>query len=153
VPTAGGAAQPFLTGTENQMNGQVSPDGRWVAYPSDESGEPEIYVTRFPRAGGKWQLSHGGGTEPRWRGDMKAIFYIGRKQMRTETAVSAEGSFSVAEVHALFSIHSRPPNSLTDMWTYDVDREGQPFLVNQAVHLDRAAPLNIVLRAEGVGPK
>ena len=49
----------------------------WVAYASNESGDWEIYVTTFPTAAGKWQVSQSGGTEPRWRGDGKEIFYIG----------------------------------------------------------------------------
>ena len=61
----------------SETNGQISPDGKWVAYASNESGDWEIYVTTFPGAAGKWQVSRGGGTEPRWRGDGKEIFYIG----------------------------------------------------------------------------
>jgi Tol biopolymer transport system component len=53
----------------NQKNGQISPDGNWLAYASDESGESAIYVTTFPRAAGKWQVSAGGGFEPRWGAD------------------------------------------------------------------------------------
>ena len=131
------------------MNGQISPDGKLVAYSSDEDqhGFSEVYVTTFPDAKTKFQVSHGGGAEPRWRGDGKAIFFIGPRQMLTEVAIFLEGGFSTGAVRNLFPIHLRPPNSSTDMWNYDVTRDGKHFLVNQAVKPDRAPPLNIVLHA------
>jgi hypothetical protein len=143
----GGKEKTFLSGPANTVNGQISPDGKFVAYTSDESGDWEIYVTTFPGANGKWQVSHSGGVEPRWRGDGKAIFFIGPKQMLTEAAVAAEGTFSITGERALFPVHSRAPNSSTDMWTYDVTRDGKRFLVNLAVKPERAPPVNIVLHA------
>ena len=76
---SGGTGTRFHSGTGSDSNGQISPDGKWVAYASNESGDWEVYVTTFPAATGKWQVSRGGGTEPRWRGDGKEIFYIGPK--------------------------------------------------------------------------
>ena len=73
---------PFITSpTASQTNGQISPDGKWVVYASNESGDWEIYATTFPDAQGKWQVSRGSGAEPRWRGDGKEIFYLGPKGM------------------------------------------------------------------------
>jgi hypothetical protein len=69
--------------------------------------------------------------------------------MLTEAAVSTDGAFSITGERALFAVHSRPPNSSTDMWTYDVTRDGKRFLVNQAVKPERAPPINIVLHASG----
>jgi eukaryotic-like serine/threonine-protein kinase len=77
VPASGGEITQFLPKDSSKTNGQISPDGKWVAYASNESGEWEIYVTALPGAAGKWQVSRGGGTEPRWRGDGKEIYYIG----------------------------------------------------------------------------
>ena len=149
VPADGGAARPFLGGASSQTNGQISPDGKWVAYASNESGEWEIYVTTFPAAAGKWQVSRGGGTEPRWRGDGKAIFYIGPRQMLTEIEVSTEDTFSTAAPRELFQIHARAPISSTDAFTYDVAPDGKRFLVNQYVRPEQAPPINIVLHAAG----
>ena len=149
LPADGGKAERFLAGPGNTIDGEISPDGKFVAYASDESGEWEIYVTTFPGANGKWQVSSSGGVEPRWRGDGKAIFFIGPKQLLTEATVSSEGAFSVTGERALFPVHSRPPNSSTDMWTYDVTRDGKRFLVNQAVKPERAPPIHIVLHAAG----
>jgi Tol biopolymer transport system component len=74
LPAAGDKMTTFLTSKASECNGMISPDGKWVAYASNESGDWEIYVTTFPTAAGKWQVSRGGGTEPRWRGDGKEIF-------------------------------------------------------------------------------
>jgi Tol biopolymer transport system component len=57
-------------------NGQFSQDGKWVAYASNETGKWEVCVTSFPDARGRWQISSGGGEQPRWRGDGKELFYL-----------------------------------------------------------------------------
>src|SRR5213078_3001965 len=56
---------------------RLSPDGRWLAYSSTESGREEVYVTHFPSGQGRWQVSQNGGTFPAWRGDSKEIWYVG----------------------------------------------------------------------------
>src|SRR5260370_12557720 len=76
VPPAGGNSTPFQAGPGNPNNRQISADGKWVAYESDESGNWEIYVTTFPGAAGKWQGLRGGRTEPVWRGGGKRNFYV-----------------------------------------------------------------------------
>ena len=106
LPVAGGEPTRFLTSKGSETNGQISPDGKWVAYASDESGDWEIYVTSFPGAAGKWQVSRGGGTEPRWRGDGKEIFYH-----RTQRHV--DGSAGQRRKH-LRDRHTRA--SVPDSW-------------------------------------
>jgi Tol biopolymer transport system component len=131
----------------------ISPDGKWAAYASDESGNFEIYVTTFPGAAGRWQVSRGGGTEPRWRADNKEIFYIGPKAMLTAVPVTATAdSFSTANPTPLFQIHGRAPISSTDIFTYDVAKDGQRFLVNRYVKPDHLAPLTVVLHATAAEP-
>jgi len=147
VPSAGGNSTPFQTGPGNQNNGQISADGKWVAYESDESGNWEIYVTTFPGAAGKWQVSRGGGTEPRWRGDGKEIFYLGPMGMLTAVPVSTVGTFSTGTPTPLFQFHGRAPISSTDVFSYDVIKDGKRFLVNRYVKPDRVTPLTIVLNA------
>jgi serine/threonine-protein kinase len=66
---------PFLNTTFNEYNPMVSPDGRWLAYSSDESGRSEVYIKRFPTGGGKWQISMNGGREPLWARSGQEIFY------------------------------------------------------------------------------
>jgi eukaryotic-like serine/threonine-protein kinase len=147
LPIAGGEPTRFLTSTGSETNGQISPDGKWVAYASDESGNWEIYVTTFPDAAGKWQVSRGGGTEPRWRGDGKEIFYIGLNGMLTAVSVDATGVFVTGTPMPLFQIRGRAPISSTDVFTYDVAKDGKRFLVNRYVKPEHVPPLTILLRA------
>jgi len=147
VPSAGGNPTPFQEGPGSQRNGQISPDGKWVAYASDESGNWEIYVTTFPGAAGKWQVSRGGGTEPRWRGDGKELFYLGPTGMLTAVPVNTVTAFSTGTPTPLFQFHGRAPISSTDVFSYDVSKDGKRFLVNRYVKPESITPLTIVLNA------
>ena len=135
----------FEVSKANQNNGQISPDGKWVAYASDESGTWEIYVTSFPEAAGKWQVSRGGGTEPRWRGDGKEMYYLAPSGMLMAVPVNAQSIFATGEPTQLFQIHGRAPISSTDVFTYDVTKDGKRFLVNRYVKPEHVAPLTILL--------
>jgi serine/threonine protein kinase len=66
---------PFLNSPANERSAVLSPNGKWLAYESDESGRFEVYVTAFPDPGGKWQVSNGGGSSPSWSADGKQIYY------------------------------------------------------------------------------
>src|SRR5215831_11887083 len=61
----------------NKEDPSFSPDGKWLAYDSDESGQWEVYIVPFPQGEGRWQVSTGGGQQPRWRRDAKELFYVG----------------------------------------------------------------------------
>jgi eukaryotic-like serine/threonine-protein kinase len=147
VSIADGNRSQFLSSKGSESNGMISPDGKWVAYASDESGNWEIYVTTFPSAEGKWQVSRGGGTEPRWRGDSKEIFYIGPKGILTAVPVDTQAGFSTGTLAPLFQIHGRAAISSTDVFTYDVTKDGKRFLVNRYVKPGRMMPLTVVLYA------
>jgi len=147
VPASGGSMKPFIETRGSDRTGQISPDGKWAAYASTESGDWEIYVTTFPGAAGKWQVSRGGGTEPRWRGDGKELYYIGQSGMLMAATVSTDGGFSGGTPAPLFQLRGRPHVSSTDQYTYDVTKDGQRFLVNRFVKADRPTPLTIVLNA------
>ncbi len=149
LPVAGGEPTRFLSGKGSEANGQISPDGKWVAYASDESGEWEIYVTSFPGAVGKWQVSRGGGTEPRWRGDGKEIFYIAPSGMLTAVPVDAQSVFATGTPVSLFQVRGRAPISSTDVFTYDAAKDGKRFLVNRYVKPEHVPPLTILLNAAG----
>ncbi len=147
LPVSGGEPTPFLKSKSNNTNGQISPDGKWVVYASDESGSWEIYVTSFPGAQGKWQVSRGGGTEPRWRADGKEIFYIAQNGELTAVPVNADATFVTGKPIQLFQVDGRAPISSTDVFTYDVAKDGQRFLVNRYVKPEHVAPLSIILNA------
>jgi Tol biopolymer transport system component len=147
VSVRDGTLTPFLSGKASTSNGQISPDGKWVAYTSNESGDWETYVTTFPGATGKWQISRGGGTEPRWRGDGKEIFYVGHGGTLMAAHVDTTTTFSSTTPAALFPIRGRAPISSTDIFSYDVAKDGQRFLVNRYVRPEQVLPLTIVLHA------
>jgi len=147
VPASGGQMTPLLTTRGSTTNGQISPDGKWVGYASNESGDWEVYVSTFPGAAGKWQISRGGGSEPRWRGDGKEIFYMGPSGMLMAAPVDGASTFSAGTPAPLFQIHGRAPISSTDLFTYDVAKDGKRFLVNKYVRPEHVIPLTIVLQA------
>jgi eukaryotic-like serine/threonine-protein kinase len=147
VPATGGKPKLLLETRGSERTGQISPDGKWVAYASTESGDWEVYVTTFPGAAGKWQVSRGGGMEPRWRGDSKELYYVGQSGTLTAVPVSTDGSFSSGTPVPLFPLRGRPYVSSTDLYTYDVTKDGQRFLVNRFVKADHPTPLTILLNA------
>ncbi len=147
VSATGGPKVPLLNSKANETNGQISPDGKWVAYASDESGAWEIYVSSFPGAVGKWQVSRGGGTEPRWRGDGKEMFYLSPSGMLMAVPVNGATTFATGQPAPLFQIQGRAPISSTDIFTYDVTKDGKRFLVNRYVKPEHVPPLTILLNA------
>jgi eukaryotic-like serine/threonine-protein kinase len=153
IPASGGDPVPFLRSQSSQTNGQISPDGKWVAYASNESGDWEIYVTTFPGAAGKWQVSRGGGGEPRWRGDGKEIFYLSPAGTLMAVATDTAETFSSGTPIPLFQVRGRAPISSTDLFTYDVTKDGQRFLVNQYLKPEQIAPLTIVQHALADPPR
>jgi Tol biopolymer transport system component len=153
VSVTAGTASFFHQASGSETNAQISADGKWVAYASNESGEWEIYVTTFPDAAGKWQVSRGGGTEPRWRGDAKEIFYLGPTGMLMAVPIEAGATFSSGAPAPLFQVRGRAPISSTDLFTYDVTKDGQRFLVNEYLKPDHVPPLTIVQQVFSDAPK
>ena len=116
---------PFLQTPFNEVPAVFSPDGRWIAYASNESGRPEVYVAPFPGPGGKWQVSTAAGTNPRWRRDGKEILYAAGQQLMAAAVNGAGSTFQVGAVQPLFAIQPGGPRSF-----YDVSPDGQRFLAN-----------------------
>jgi len=145
LQVAGVEPTRILNSSRSENNWQISPDGKWLAYASDESGNWEVYVTTFPGAAGKWQVSRGGGTEPRWRGDGKEIFYINPGGLLMAVPVNAAGTFATGTPVSLFQVRGRAPISSTDVFTYDVSKDGKRFLVNRYVKPEHVPPLSILL--------
>ena len=138
-------AKPLLQAKWTVRNAQFSPDGRWMAYASNETGRMEIYVSPFPSGSGKWQVSTGGGEEPRWRQDGKELFYLSPEGKMMAAEVKTGASFEAGSPVALFQTHRRQPISALDFFSYDVSGDGQRFLIATKVDEANAAPLSVLL--------
>ena len=118
-------AYPFMQSTFSAREASFSPDGKWLAYCSNESGEYRVYVVPFPGPGGKWQVSLGDGRGPLWRRDGKEIFYLSADNKLMTAKVEASGSsFAAGEAHVLFDSHSYGV-----FGRYDASADGQRFIV------------------------
>ena len=132
---------PFLRTPFNESQGQFSPDGRWIAYVSNDSGPSQVYVAPFPGRGGKAQVSTGGGTSPRWRHDGKELFYVAADLKLMAAVVNGQrAGFEVGTVQPLFAV--RPPLFRS---FYDASLDGQRFLVNNLPEQTTASPITVVL--------
>ena len=135
----------FLKAISTLQNGHLSPDGKWVAYASNESGKWEIYVTSFPEARGKWQVSSRGGEQPRWRGDGKELFYLSSDGKVIAVPVKGGTNFDAGAPVALFQANARETAATTEQTFYDVTRDGQRFLINTEAKQTEVEPMSIVL--------
>jgi hypothetical protein len=124
------AAHRVLGNTFHNYDPSLSPDGRWMAYMSDESGRFEVYVRPYPGPGGRWQVSLDGGSEPVWSPTGREIFYRNGDRMMTAT-VRTVGAFEVGARTMLFegAYHTLP----TQITNYDVTRDGRTFVMLQPV--------------------
>jgi hypothetical protein len=132
------AATPFTEGSA-----VFSPDGRWIAYASNEGGQTDVYVQPFPGPGAKSQVSRDGGSHPVWRADGRELFYLAADGTMMTVAVGAGHSFDAGRPRALFS-----PNvwRLTANQVYAVTKNGQRFLVNTtSQESSSVVPLTVVL--------
>jgi hypothetical protein len=119
---------------------KFSPDGRWLAYGSEEPQRSEVYVSPFLRPGGKRQISTNGGIKPRWRQDGKEIFYLSPdgRLMATEVRISGE-SVEVGATHALFG--GIPTGN---GYGYDISADGQRILATVGKDHKPSEPITLV---------
>ena len=135
---------PFLQTQFNEAHAQFSPEGRWVAYASDESGRAEVYVQAVGASGGKWQISTGGGDQPRWRRDGKELFYLSPARQLMSVPIISGAAFEAGIPVQMFELFV-PSKSLTgDRNDYVVADNGRKFLVCNFVDRERARPITLV---------
>ncbi len=130
--------RPLIGSNFRELYGEFSPDGKWVAYQSDETGTHEIWLTDFPGGKQKHRISERGGREPRWRADGQELFYASGDDMLMAAAIAPDPA-SVRSV----PLFRAGPFPVSDGWHYAVMNDGQKFLV-QVGRPDQSRTLNVV---------
>ena len=140
----------FVQTEFNETYPAFSPDGRWVAYTSGESGRNEVYVVPFPGPGGKWQVSQAGGAYPRWRGDSAELFFHSSAGPLMSASVDGRGSaFLVGAITPLFEARIRNVGfGGTNSNNYDVTPDGQRFLVAVTDDAPAEPPITVLVNWE-----
>jgi Tol biopolymer transport system component len=134
----------------DERDGQFSPDGKWVAYQSDEAGRPEIYLQPFPGRGPKVRVSIDGGTQVRWRSNGKEIFYIAPDQRLMAVGIDlAAGAAGIGTPERLFTTRLAPIRSISRQ-QYVVAPDGQRFLIS-SVEEPPMSPITLILNWKGAG--
>jgi Tol biopolymer transport system component len=122
-------SMPLSQGTSNEIQGRLSPDGRWLAYAGDESGRWEVYVQAFPNPSTRMTVSTGGGAEPYWRGDGRELYYLADDRALMAVAVTPGARLQLGRPHALFR-----PRVVGEPSTYRSHfvptADGQRFLID-----------------------
>lgn len=147
--------KPFLVAPPpfDKPDGQLSPDGHWLAYTSNESGRYEVYVKAFQGSsqgtggeGPRWQLSNHGGRAPRWRGDGRELYYLSlnNKMGAVRVQMSLAGADKAATPEELFTT-ALPGNRGENQYPYDVTHDGQHFLVEESSDPGSADPLIVLV--------
>jgi serine/threonine protein kinase/Tol biopolymer transport system component len=136
---------PFLQTEFNETNAVFSPDGRWVAYNSDESGTLEIYVRPFPPSRGKWQVSTAGGGQAAWRSDGKEMYYVSPDRKIMAVEVKPGSVFSAGLPVPLFEAPIRPEGITESHSAFVVSPDGRRFLVNTIAEEAAHVPITVVV--------
>jgi len=138
---------PFIQTEFIETQARFSPDGRWIAYTSNESGSYQVYIQSFPTSGGKWQVSTSGGAQPQWRRDGKELFYLAPDRKIMAVEVNGAGPTFVSGIpKPLFEAHVSTifPGGGGAIY-YSVTGDGQRFLVNTLAGDSMPAPFTVVL--------
>ena len=140
---------PVLESRFNEVHGAFSPDGNWLAYTSDETGDEEVYVQPFTRPvsisgngryeGGKKRVSGNGGFQPRWQSDGKELFYVSRDRKIVSVSIKIGPPFEVGTATPLFASTAQGDAA------YDVTLDGKRFLMTTPSDEQRPVPVTLVL--------
>jgi Tol biopolymer transport system component len=133
-------AFPYLQSKANERWGRLSPDGRWLAYSSDESSRVEVYVTSFPNPGGKWQVSVDGGDVPAWGRDGRNLFFLGPQGKMMAVEVKRGERFEVGAPKPLFDTHITSGPQVR----FDVGPDGR-FLIPVQSEPTATLPMTVVV--------
>ena len=148
MPSGGRKPVPYLKTSSNQTNGRFSPDGKWIAYTSDESGHPQVYVQSYPASDdAKWQVSADGGNFAKWRRDGKELFYLAPDGRLRASSVRAAGKglefgapATLFRILEPFGVHT---------YNYDVAPDGQRILTPTPATANSSSGLTVILNWQG----
>lgn len=140
---------PYLETTFQEAHSQFSPDGRWVAYASDESGRPEVYIQSFPIGNGKWQVSTAGGDQPQWGADGKEMFYIAADRNLMAVSINGTDAIQIGRPEVLFQTNTPITGITDDRNNFVPAHDGRRFLINTLDETKNAQPLTFVLNWTG----
>ena len=133
------------------MQARISPDGRWLAYSSDESGTLEVYVQRYPELGDKRQVSIGGGGQPQWRADQRELFYLSADRAITAVEIDTSAGIAFGTPRALFraAVAGNPADARE---LYAAAADGSKFLLDGPIDKAADRPITVIVDwAGGVG--
>jgi hypothetical protein len=122
-----------------ESQGQLSPDGKWLAYYSDESGKGQVYIRPFPSGSQVWKVSNDGGREPRWRSDGKELFFtsppVTARAILMAVAIDADGrgGLRIGPPQKLFEVRAYVIVPQNNAFLYSPHPDRQRFLVNELV--------------------
>jgi len=143
---------PVLQTSFDEIEGQLSPDGTWLAYASNESGRYEVYIQTFPEPGGKWQVSVAGGAQPRWGRDGRELFYVASDSRLMAVPIRVARDARAPQTSAPVGLFSTrlasggniPLNGFQARAQYAVASDGR-FLMNVAADDAATSPITVVL--------
>jgi serine/threonine protein kinase/Tol biopolymer transport system component len=152
LPFAAGAKPyPFIRGSYDVLNPVISPDSKWLAFSSNETGHDEVYVVPLAGGPGKWQVSSGGGIEPRWSASGDEISYMSSAgDLMLASLKPTANSIVVGSVTKLFHVGE---TSALNIFRYDIDPDGKRFLVMSVGAPAQAEPLTVVANWTALLPK
>jgi Tol biopolymer transport system component len=131
---------PYLQTRFDENFASLSPDAKWIAYQSDESGRPEVYVQAVPASGAKYQISNAGGSAPAWRRDGKELYYLSPDRKLMAVPIRNGAAIEAGTPQSLFTLRGSQ--------VFAPSRDGQRFLVVESAGGEEAAavpPVTVVL--------
>jgi Tol biopolymer transport system component len=134
---------PFLQTEAMESRGHFSPDGRWLTYTSNETGRYEVYVQAFPATGAKWQVSTGGGVEPRWRKDGQELCYVSLDRKMMAVDVKSGSTLEFGPPRLLFA--ARGLDVFAYRNPYAMTSDGQRFFMNVRVPDATTSPIMVLV--------
>jgi len=139
---------PLVHSRASESHGRLSPDGRWLAYDSDETGSAQVFVATFPQVKGRWQVSEEdgkmeGGTRPVWSHDGRELFYISTSGKLMRVTVDTAALFTHGRPQLMFDVRMPP------MSPFAISHDGKRFLILNGIEPDVTTPITVVVNWDG----